>query len=545
MPVKFPITAFVITLAGALLFIPFLGAVNLFDWDEINFAESAREMLVTGNFTTVQINYQSFWEKPPLFFWLQAASMSVFGINEFAARFPNAVAGILTMLVFYTIGTKRVNRRFGLIWVLCMAGSFLPHLYFKSGIIDPVFNLFIFLGMYYGILLVASYKATNTGTYAMRSAVCIGLATLTKGPVALLIFLLCAATYWIINRFRPMCKVKDLLLFALIYIATAGIWFAIDLWENGMGFIGQFIQYQLELLTQPVAGHGGAWYYHFVVVFIGCFPMSVIALPALTGRSRGKDDLNMHLWMLILFWVVMILFSLVTTKIVHYSSLSYFPLSYLAAKVLEDASQHRARIARWLLVLIMLIGGIFSLLLVAAPWLAQHKELLIPYLSDPFAVDCLNTDVSWSGYEVSIGFVYLVCVILAVSLLWRKRNNQGTALLFGATALCMFVYLKVVVPKIEAYSQGPAIRFYESLQGKKAYVVPMGFKSYAHYFYFRKPPGDPEQSNSEEWLLTGKIDRPAYFVLKTTSMSRMEAYHDISLIRKEGGFAFYVRQPGL
>ena len=52
---------------AALAFVPFLGSAPLFDWDEINFAESAREMIVSGNYFQVQINYQPFWEKPPLF----------------------------------------------------------------------------------------------------------------------------------------------------------------------------------------------------------------------------------------------------------------------------------------------------------------------------------------------------------------------------------------------------------------------------------------------------------------------------------------------
>lgn len=59
---------YIVALIGALLFIPFLGQVHLFDWDEINFAESAREMMVSGNYFQVQVNFQPFWEKPPLFF---------------------------------------------------------------------------------------------------------------------------------------------------------------------------------------------------------------------------------------------------------------------------------------------------------------------------------------------------------------------------------------------------------------------------------------------------------------------------------------------
>ncbi len=64
-----------IALLAAILFIPFLGHVHLFDWDEINFAESAREMMRTGDYFAVQINYQRFWEKPPLFFWMQVLGM--------------------------------------------------------------------------------------------------------------------------------------------------------------------------------------------------------------------------------------------------------------------------------------------------------------------------------------------------------------------------------------------------------------------------------------------------------------------------------------
>ena len=65
----------IVAVIGILLFIPYLGSVHLFDWDEVNFAEAAREMLVTGDYMTVRIDYDPFHEKPPLFFWCQAFSM--------------------------------------------------------------------------------------------------------------------------------------------------------------------------------------------------------------------------------------------------------------------------------------------------------------------------------------------------------------------------------------------------------------------------------------------------------------------------------------
>ncbi|MFW5822762.1 MAG: ArnT family glycosyltransferase, partial [Tangfeifania sp.] len=179
-----------IALAASLLFIPFLGGVHLFDWDEINFAEAAREMIVTGDYLTVQINFQPFWEKPPLFIWMQVLSMKLFGINEFAARFPNAICGIVTLIVLFSIGRKTKNNLFGLLWVLAYAGSLLPFFYFKSGIIDPWFNLFIFLGVYF-LMLYADLKDKNKIRNVSLSATFAGLAILTKGPVG---FLLVALT---------------------------------------------------------------------------------------------------------------------------------------------------------------------------------------------------------------------------------------------------------------------------------------------------------------------------------------------------------------
>ena len=91
-------TILLIALAAILLFIPFLGRVHLFDWDEINFAEASREMIKMDDYTRVYINFKPFWEKPPMFFWMQSSAMKLFGVTEFAARFPNAICGIFTLI---------------------------------------------------------------------------------------------------------------------------------------------------------------------------------------------------------------------------------------------------------------------------------------------------------------------------------------------------------------------------------------------------------------------------------------------------------------
>ncbi|MBL0036923.1 MAG: glycosyltransferase family 39 protein [Flavobacteriales bacterium] len=190
--------ALLITLVALALFVPGLGAVHLFDWDEINFAEIAREMHVTGNFLQPQIDFKPFHEKPPLFIWLQAASMAAFGVNEFAARFPDAVCGVITLLVLYGIGRRLRGEAFGLLWALAYVGSILPHLYFRSGIIDPWFNLFIFLGIDRFIRMGSRHRFIDP----VLGGVFLGMAVMTKGPVGVLIPGLTVAVMLVLSRFR-------------------------------------------------------------------------------------------------------------------------------------------------------------------------------------------------------------------------------------------------------------------------------------------------------------------------------------------------------
>ena len=318
-----------IIVGGLILFVPFLGATHLFDWDEVNFAEASREMLATHNYSIPQIEFQPFWEKPPLFFWLQVVSMKLFGVNEFASRFPNAVCGILTLLVFFRIGKKQWNETFGWIWVLVYAGSLLPQFYFKSGIIDPWFNLFIFLSIYQ--LSLYTWQGQRLARHGILSGLFAGLAVMTKGPVALLVIGLTYFIFAITNRFRLFMKFKHILLFILLTLLVGSIWFIALLLNGQQQVIVDFFNYQIKLFSTEDAGHGGPFFYHFIILLIGCFPVAALSILAMRRTNQAGMPLHLHKFMLILFWVVLILFSIVKTKIVHYSSLCYYPLTFLAA----------------------------------------------------------------------------------------------------------------------------------------------------------------------------------------------------------------------
>ena len=119
----------IITALSLLVFLPGLGWIQLFDWDELNFAESAREMVVSHNYQYVQIAFEPFWEKPPLFIWIQAFFVSLFGDHTWVYRLPNALAGIITTNLAYHIGSYLGRRTLGVFWAMTVGLTFAPLIY--------------------------------------------------------------------------------------------------------------------------------------------------------------------------------------------------------------------------------------------------------------------------------------------------------------------------------------------------------------------------------------------------------------------------------
>ena len=531
-----------IVLLGVLLFVPFNGATHLFDWDEINFAESAREMIVTSDYLTVQIDYKPFWEKPPLFLWMQVVSMKMFGINEFAARFPNAICGIITLLVLFLTGKTIKNERFGFLWALAYAGSVLPFFYFKSGIIDPWFNLFIFLSVFYMARYTQKSFKGNATLQAILSAAFVGLGILTKGPVALLILFLTGSVFLISARFKIRFKIVDLVLFLITLALVGGLWFILQIFNGNFHVIQDFIEYQIRLFKTEDAGHGGFLLYHFVILLIGVFPASIFLLNSFkVNRTDDENDLWYKRWMVYLFWTVLILFTIVNTKIVHYSSMCYFPMAYLAAYYVDKVIERRDRFNKITVVLVGFFATLFGLLVIIASQIDNIKSLIVDKIADPFAVGNLEASGGWGGYEFITG------IFLLAGFIWfRKENRQSkplkaSVIMFCSVILFTFFTMSLIVPKVERYSQNAAIEFYKSKVGEDVYVNTIGFKSYAHLFYFQKP-NQGKKSTNYEYLMEGDLDKDAYFVLKNfRKKDILKANPELELIFEKNGFVFVKR----
>jgi len=521
------------------MFIPYLGNSHLFDWDEINFAESAREMLVSGNFLTVTIDYEPFWEKPPLFIWFQALSMAVFGVSEFAARLPNAICGILTLLIVFEIGRKLYSTRFGFFWGLIYTASFLPFFFFKSGIIDPWFNLFIFLSIYYLVKYIDIPKILP----AILSASFAGLAVLTKGPAAVVIIALSFLVYLIFVRFKIKFKFIHIPLYILVFTFVGGFWFLLQILNGNYQLMVDFIQYQIRLLTTEDAGHGGPFFYHFIVLFFGVAPASILAISSFRRSSKYETNQQklIHIWMIILFWVVLIIFSLVKTKIVHYSSLCYFPLTFLAARSLFLYDFRRMEFQLWKKILMGINFFFLSIPVAILPFFHRFKDRIIEsgIIKDKFAAGNLMADVDWPMW---ITYFSITSFIALIIILFRSKWHLDA---FKIVAIC-FIYISfnfftiiTVVPRIEQYSQNAAIEFFKKLEDKDVYVFPLGHKSYAHLFYSKKPLFEERINWNQNLFMTGNSNKDVYVIMRNDRANKyIEHYPLLEILYEKNGFVF-------
>lgn len=513
-----------------------LGGTHLFDWDEINFAESAREMIESGNYLRVQINYLPFWEKPPFFFWIQVLSMKVFGINEFAARFPNALLGFFYMWCLFLIGKRHFSSKFGMIWALIFGASLLPQVYFRSGIIDPLFNLFIFLSIYFMAVALKDKNRKNLVQLALVSGLFSGLSVITKGPVGFLLLGLTLFVYLVLERFRSFPSLKLILGFIAGLALIVGIWLSLEVAQNGFDILGQFIAYQLDLFSKDVAGHAQPFYYHFVVVFFGCFPMSIIALPMLFGRKNMENPIDWIRWMQILFWAVLLLFSIVTTKIIHYSSMTYLPLSFLAAYQL-----HQFGLGKWLRTLLLIVGILIAILFTAVPFYFIRKELFIDSIKDPFAVMSLMDGPSFSYAHLFYGLLFLVFLFLAFYFIKRNRILEFSLTAYIGITISLSSIFLLFLPKVEATTQGHAVRFAQEVSKEDCYFDAIGFKSYIPYFYGKVPYPHSDSTKTHDWLIDGKVDKDVYFLSKYDYLF-LETRPSFKKLKEKGGYVLWKRE---
>jgi 4-amino-4-deoxy-L-arabinose transferase-like glycosyltransferase len=417
-----------------------LGAIPLFDVDEGAFGEATREMLARGDYVSTWLNGQPRFDKPILTYWLQAASVRLLGLDEFALRLPSALAATAWIAAIHAFTRRAIDRDTARAAAFIAATSAGVIVVGRGAIADALLNLFLALAMFD----VWRELVDPRPRWRRRAFLWIGLGVLTKGPVALLIpgaagfiaFLLQGrmAGWW--------RAVRDPVGWAIL-LAVAGPWYVLEYERRGDAFLaGFFMRHNVERFLGPLQGHGGGVFYYLAALVLLVLPYTSLLLVTLPGLRRLRaSPLDTVLWCWFLF--VLGFFTLAGTKLPHYLLYGATPLFILMARR-RDALRNRVAA---LLPALLLAGAVAALPFVLDHAAAGARNL---YVREALSRDGVF-DQAWAAQAVA---VFAGVLLLA---LWPGRWRTGPRLA-AAALMCSWALGGLVLPAVAELQQGPVKR---------------------------------------------------------------------------------------
>lgn len=509
---------------GFLAFFWNLGSTGLIDETEPLFAEAARQMTVTGDWITPYFNGVTRFDKPPLIYWLMAIAYSTFGVNEFAARLPSALAGFaLTSLLFYTL------RQFGgwgifkpnptpdaaqtgntsimqwQSWLVAGLGSAMVALnpitlfFGRTGYSDMLLSLCFggsLLAFFVGYAQPAQPKIQERWYLAVY--VLLGLGVLTKGPVGIVLPGLIIVTFLVyLGKIKEVLREMQVVRGALIFIVITVPWYILVTLQNGEAYIDSFFGvHNFERFTNVVNQHQGPIYFHFLIVLIGFAPWSIGLPSAITSikvwqRQRWqKLPRQAHLGLFALFWFVIVLgfFTIAVTKYFSYT----LPLMPAAAillalwwseQIVQGQIFHQSSPSLKITAVVSIL--LFAVLAVACFYCPQ-------WLGDDSTMPNLGIRISQDGISNLGAVIWGISAIAGLILLLRRQVYWLCSIQFlGFLAFLMFAIMPASAI-IDAERQLPLRQIAQSVvelakPGEEAVMIANGFEKPTLVFYSQRP----------------------------------------------------------
>ncbi len=386
----------------------------LVDLDEGAFTEATREMIESGNYTSIYLNGEPRTDKPILIYWLQAASVHLFGLNEFALRLPSVLAGLMWLWVLYRFARRHTDGATAGVAALLFTLSIGVGLMTKAATADALLNLFIALTMFE----IYSHFREPSPTRLRRIFVWIGLGFLTKGPVAVVVPLLVSGLFYAsYGRWREWLSLALHPPGLLIFVAIVLPWHIAVYLDSGWEFFrGFYLGHNLGRYSDAMEGHGGSVFYYVLVAPLIVLPFTGWLLACL-GRLREAltQPLDRYIWLW--FFSVLLLFSFSGTKLPHYALYGMSGVFVLMARH-REALRHA-----WLgFAPVVVLFALFTALPQIFGYLATHTKRV--YEQSLFDAGAQVFD-GWPQGVILLGACVLLMVISLDLTVWRRLLLAG------------------------------------------------------------------------------------------------------------------------
>jgi len=355
---------------GSAVTLPNLGVPSLWDIDEGHNAEAAREMLDSGNWLVPTFNFQLRDHKPPLLYWLQIAAYQQFGVNEFSARLPSALAALMAMLLTYELGRLMFGSGAGLPagLILASAAMFCAAAHFANpdSLLDAL-TVATFYAFWRGMPCSTGASRLN-GKWMILASVCMALAVLAKGPVGLVLPAAVIALYLVCSRQLGLLLDFRLGWAVAAFVLLAVPWYVLVSAETKGEFTrGFFLTHNFGRFLSPMENHRGPIYYYLVAILLGFAPWSPFLVPAIFHGFRTRNDVDSgkpegqetgrqkEPWSasptsFLASWIVvyLVFFSVSGTKLPNYILPIYPAAAIVTARFLDEWRRGMTKVPNWI-----------------------------------------------------------------------------------------------------------------------------------------------------------------------------------------------------
>ena len=320
-----------------------LGGLPLVGPDEPRYSEIGREMWASGDWVTPRMNGYLWLEKPIWLYWGQAISYHLFGVNEFAARFPSALWALLTVVfIAFAVG-KLVSPRWGFLAGGVLASSAFWLALSRGASTDMGLACWIAVAVLAGHLATRAHGKARLGFWLLF-AFALGVSMLAKGLIGVLLICLITGVHRLLIK-RPIAQSlrrNAVLLWggALVFALTVASWYVPVTLVNGRVFIDEFfVNHHFKRFLTNEYHHLQPPYFYLFVAFVGMLPWPFFLVSA-TARLKhlaARDSERGALLLLAWVWAVIPIafFSVSKSKLPAYILPSLPPMAIIIGWELE------------------------------------------------------------------------------------------------------------------------------------------------------------------------------------------------------------------